>query len=533
MSKADTKEHKIINIESPGFIFDTFTTIENQQVCTKAILEQIIDRGHNKYVYKVFHKHSLRDYDVLETYRKDNDTQFVPVSDQVFPPLGLPDFGPNDDGLDYLEIYNEVLEFCRKHIYFIDESAYYVLASYCIGTWIFEIFDAFPYALPLGDFSTGKTRVLEVMLVLCHKALMTPNASEAVIYTIGQMWRPTLLYDESEGLNDENKQTIIGLANAGYKADSFAYRVQMLEGGNRKIDRYNVYFPKVFAGTKELARTLESRCIPFKMVSKPKNSQINEMIDRDWAFKIRRKLLGYRLENSDNRISKLADIGVSNARIKEIFTPIAFVTPSNYIDHVKKYARKVNNIFNSVRGESPNAIIIEAVVMCYPTQHLNENSLSLSELKSALSVDIDELNLRDKKLTDQTLIKILKEMGCPMDNMRRDTRKKSRFIKWDQNFEKWLLAMIDQYISDENIRRVLFNTLKLEDTNTKINLIGLLSKLFEDKQPKTAETIITYLASNGFSAELAEKQFSKLCEKGDIILVSDNLFNLSQIIDFK
>jgi hypothetical protein len=369
----------------------------------------------------------------------------VPVDPFPFPHVGGPDWGETESGIDQKVLYDEIVQYVKAHVYLNSENMYYVLSSYCLATWIYETFSSFPYVFVLGDFGVGKTRLLEVLHALAHRAIMTPNASEAVVFTMGQYWRPTMLYDESEGLNHETKQAVMSLANAGYKRNSFAYRVDIKEGQQRDIVGFNCYFPKAFAGTKEIPKTLESRCIPFKMTEKPKHVKLNNYMDDAWAYKLRNKLLAYRFLNLNGPpVKGFLEMGVENSRILELFTPILAVTPKPYHDFIKIYAQKTEAIQRAVRGESFAVPLLEAIIDTYGK--CKDSKLYLTQIKELLFSEQTETT-DGKPITEKFISKQLKEIGFDVETIRRDMR--SRYILWDDGFKKWLATILPQYFKEK------------------------------------------------------------------------------------
>lgn len=474
MSNKET-EPKVDQFETVGDVTEEFHKVEGVGQKVKVLIEQISDPQTGKPTFLIhrYGIHFTHDYDISPAYEKTSTLHYIPVDPSPFPRVGLPDWGENESGIPEAELYDEILAFVKKHIWFSSESMYYALASYCLATWIYEAFNSFPYVFFLGDFGVGKTRGLEIIEAIGHRGFKTPDASPAVIYTIGEYWKPSLLFDESEGLQTEAKLAILALANAGYKRNNWAFRMAIDENGRRKIERFNVYFPKGFAGTRELAKTLESRCIQFKMIEKPPSVKLNDYVDDAWAYKLRNKLLGYRILNLNRTVTGFIDSGVDNSRIKELFTPIMSVTPDNYKASIIEYAQKTEGILNSVRADSSAVTLLECIFHCYKQAMSDDRCLYLSQIKLELVQKLDELdNVKDeKRINEKYIVRCLKEIGFAVETIRRNN--KSRYILWDTKFENWLTAILPQYIKDKKYVNELLAIIGKDDkTQAQTTLAG-------------------------------------------------------------
>jgi hypothetical protein len=95
---------------------------------------------------------------------------------------------------------------------------------------------------------------------------------------------------------------------------------------------FDVFGPKVMAGTQELAATLQSRAIPTKMCKNVKHVRL--FIDEEKAQLLRNKLLMYRFRNLGRESEfdvTLLNGEFSNSRIIELFVSLLEVAPTQEI----------------------------------------------------------------------------------------------------------------------------------------------------------------------------------------------------------
>jgi len=151
----------------------------------------------------------------------------------------------------------------------LPESAYLPLSLWAIATHISEAFGAFPYIALLSPAKrSGKTRVLEVLELLCARPQRITSGSPASIFRLMKN-APTLLLDEVEALRSnktsESAQAILSILNAGHRKGATVTRCGSQDKDFEPV-HFPVYGPKAFAAIGRLPDTLADRsiCIPMQ-----------------------------------------------------------------------------------------------------------------------------------------------------------------------------------------------------------------------------------------------------------------------------
>ena len=140
----------------------------------------------------------------------------------------------------------------------------------------------------------------------------------------------SVYFDQCEHLsNCKEAPDLLAIVDNGYQKGGKKFLTNMDTGD---YESYNVYCPKVFASTKSLEETLDSRTIRFNMLAKTR--KIPTRIDEHRATIIRSKLLLYKLrggeasEDSEVVEEKLNTI-TQNGRLVELYLPLYTVTLSS------------------------------------------------------------------------------------------------------------------------------------------------------------------------------------------------------------
>lgn len=156
------------------------------------------------------------------------------------------------------------------------------VALWALATHVFDVFDAYPYlVLKSPHPECGKTRLFEVLDLVCHSPLQATAPSEAALFRLIESLKPTLFLDELEFLSlarSERAQAIIGILNVGYRRGGRVPRCIGEKG--EKVKFFDVFGPKAFAAIGRVPRSIESRSIVVRIQRRTKNEPLTRFIYR-------------------------------------------------------------------------------------------------------------------------------------------------------------------------------------------------------------------------------------------------------------
>lgn len=156
---------------------------------------------------------------------------------------------------------NEVIKVFKKYVYFKDNAYYLILGLFTLLTYCFRFFDAVPYFLIVGPSNTGKTLILDILQLLCHRGIRVEDITEASLYHFTNQVRGVLLIDDMEDLARRNPRNLdLSVLRGGYKKAGG----RLLTYKGRPV-RLKSFGPKVFANIGGIwNKALMSRCIEIK-----------------------------------------------------------------------------------------------------------------------------------------------------------------------------------------------------------------------------------------------------------------------------
>jgi hypothetical protein len=169
------------------------------------------------------------------------------------------------------ELYIAVKTAFETYIEFEDSRVYDFLTLWTIGTYFFHLFNAYPYLYVGGTKQSGKTKLLTLLSLICHNAIFSNNISTASAFRLVQSGRCTLLMDETEKLNNPDREIDFrNMLYAGYKKGALVYRTHK---DTLKPEPFEVYSPKAIANIRGIEDVLEDRCITL-ILKRGKNLDI-------------------------------------------------------------------------------------------------------------------------------------------------------------------------------------------------------------------------------------------------------------------
>ncbi|MDO8556429.1 MAG: hypothetical protein Q7R96_04630, partial [Nanoarchaeota archaeon] len=205
------------------------------------------------------------------------------------------------------ELFNQIVDLYKKFLFFLNEEWYKVRALWDIGTYFFNIFDAYPLYENRGGMGAAKTKSMEISRRITFNACrdIIVNPSEAVLFRETHSKRPTKYIDEAEKLFRVNKGIMeadnrVELINASYKKGASVPRIEE-KAGKRITVFYETYSPTQIASINGLFGATEDRAIIQTHTRAPPNDprgnkDPNEEPQTTWE-NVRNQLYIFMMEN--------------------------------------------------------------------------------------------------------------------------------------------------------------------------------------------------------------------------------------------
>ena len=179
---------------------------------------------------------------------------------------------------DGTELLDQVDAQLRRYVVLPSDAAtaavvLWVAASHGAAAW-----NAAPrLVIKAPEKRCGKSRLLDLIEALCHRPIMTTNASPSAVYrSIGQdpTNPPTLLIDEADaifGPRAQEHEDLRGLLNAGHQRGRPALR---WNAGRQQLDEIETFALVALAGIGDMPDTIEDRAVIITMRRRAPDEQV-------------------------------------------------------------------------------------------------------------------------------------------------------------------------------------------------------------------------------------------------------------------
>jgi Protein of unknown function (DUF3631) len=149
------------------------------------------------------------------------------------------------------------------------------LALWVLFAYAHEAFDVSALVIVSSPTSQcGKTRLLEVLFVLTPKADLSVDPSDASLYRAIEEHHPSLLLDESDGLDFKTRKALRSLFNSRHYRTTAWVRRCVGDGAAMEVRNFSTWCPKVLAGIGRLPDTMTNRAVVIRMERKPRSARV-------------------------------------------------------------------------------------------------------------------------------------------------------------------------------------------------------------------------------------------------------------------
>ena len=264
------------------------------------------------------------------------------------------------------------------HKYLEVDGFYENLATYYVlFTWLYDAFEVLPYLRALGDYGTGKTRLLQVVGGLCYRPIFTGGASTtSPIFRILDQYHGTLVLDEADFQRSDEAADIIKILNTGYMKGMPVLRSVDRGTAGFDVEAFDVYGPKLLASRKKFKDpAMESRCLTKEMGAGMTRMDVPIVLPKIFwkeAAEIRNMLLGYRMKVAvPERDVDYNDVdrAIEN-RLNQVTMALKTIVSDAALKHeVDLFVAEYNRQMVVERSTTMTARVLEAIAWLGPMEH--------------------------------------------------------------------------------------------------------------------------------------------------------------------
>lgn len=208
-------------------------------------------------------------------------------------------------------LLDDIRAFVVYYVSFPDPRQADAVTLWIVHTWAVDYFDVTPRLLVQApQRESGKTRLLEVCLVLILKPRLWILPSPAVVYRTLDLGPTSLLLDEVDaifrGRNAEKHDELRAIINEGYTRSGTVPRMVFdPDGKHMKVIEFPVFAPVAMAGIGGVHDTIESRALVIRLQRQKKKGR---------AAKFRRREVEPRAKALRDRLTLWAGVYADDLR---------------------------------------------------------------------------------------------------------------------------------------------------------------------------------------------------------------------------
>ncbi len=177
-------------------------------------------------------------------------------------------------------LFLDLRRFFQRFMWYSDPRTYDLLALWTMASYVFMIFDQCGYLALVGTKRAGKTRLFELLEMLCFNAVLSTSVSDSYVFRSVEVDRTTLLVDEADQLKAQAKEGVnerLEILRSGYRRSG---NVGRIEGEDRKRVDFSTYSMKAVANVSGLEDALEDRTLAIPVERKPKHVKVEKLVRR-------------------------------------------------------------------------------------------------------------------------------------------------------------------------------------------------------------------------------------------------------------
>jgi hypothetical protein len=340
--------------------------------------------------------------------------------------------GDCDDGAKLLD---DVEKFVGRYVAFPSPHSLVVLCLWIVHTWALPAFYVTPRLIfDSPEPGSGKTRVLELLTLLCRGAKLTLSTTTAALYrrikAAGEH-PPTILQDEADAVfgrhTTPQAEDLRALYNAGYKRGATVDRCEG-DAKNMKVTEFPVFAAVAMAGLAgRIPATITDRGITSHMRRRAPDEAVAEFRERDVDTKaqpLKQRIESWAEKNLDNLTAARPAMpeGVRDrpAEVWEALLAVADVAGGQWPQRARAACR------HFVLNSDPDELSFGTrLLRDVRTAFADCNRMFSAELVAALTANGESewTDLWSKPLDQNRLAKELKRYGVRSDTIRIEERR--------------------------------------------------------------------------------------------------------------
>ena len=347
------------------------------------------------------------------------DRKFIPIPSNniirkrvILLPSQMSELKDEKDLLFAIKVHN------AKYFDFGADATFEQLCMiYPFFTYLARQFRTVPYLRALGDYGTGKSRLLKTIGPICFQPIMTNAGSSAssLFRILDLFTNSTLVLDEADFNNSDEASMIAKILNGGNENGVPILRSEKNELGNFDAAAFDVFGPKILGMRKDFQdQATGSRCLTKEMLSIMPHPRIPldlppvEVYEKE-CLAIRNALFTYMMHNIQKACQvdlNAIDRAIDNRTAQVTVSLLTVMKSEEGRDLVREYLKNVTEERKGDRYATFTARVLEGIMLAWawgPVSDRPEDAdrIYLKDISEATNQIVDEQNRQMGELEEE------------------------------------------------------------------------------------------------------------------------------------
>lgn len=166
---------------------------------------------------------------------------------------------------DVGRLYARVRKVYETYIEFADEMYYDIMTLWVLGSYLYKVFESYPYLHFNGTKDSGKSQNLRILKTIGFNTHWSGEMTAADMYRHIAGNPGVICIDEAEVWKGERAEALRSILRGGYNRGMEVSRQRQNPNGRWEQERFPIYSPKALASINPLDDTTRSRTIVVRM----------------------------------------------------------------------------------------------------------------------------------------------------------------------------------------------------------------------------------------------------------------------------
>jgi len=193
------------------------------------------------------------------------------IDQSRFSPQAVIEYLQDSRHINPAALLEKLRKYITRFIYFTELHQADFVALWVMGTYVFRVFNYFPYIWLNAEKGSGKSLLMHVLSALAFNGDVLVNPTPAVVFRDIDQNATTLFIDEFEKYRKQDKETaaaILSLLNVGFQKSGVVKRVDRGRSGPFEVQQFQAYSPKMLAGINDIDEVLQDRTVRLRLMRK-------------------------------------------------------------------------------------------------------------------------------------------------------------------------------------------------------------------------------------------------------------------------